>query len=393
MNDEIKTILANGENSFVEFKRPSVSPQSMAEEIVAFANGAGGSIYIGVEDDGSVTGIDIERKGVLEEKVMNICRSSINPPLIPIYETFRIDDQWIARVTISEGIEKPYQTIKGRYLIRVGTTRRTTSREELSRLFQGARIIHIDDYPISGLGLPNLDMNKTKEYFRNTYEIDFDELRDAEIERLLENACILGMVQGKLSVTIAGLIFFQKKDGPVSPFERYFPQGAIQFVAYEDDDQTAILDRLDVYRACPEAVDDVVQKIRINWKTPSRIVGLKREEIPFPTEIFRELVVNAVIHRDYSLNSPTQVRMFPDRIEVVTPGRLVNTVTVERMKAGISVLRNPLLVKFMQNFRYADQLGRGIPMILRRIEKMKGWSLDLIAEEHRLISVVRKMEA
>ena len=155
-------------------------------------------------------------------------------------------------------------------------------------------------------------------------------------------------------------------------------------------DMDAILDRLAVYRACPEAIDDVVQKIRLNWKTPSHISGLKREEAPFPAEVFRELIVNAVVHRDYSISSRIQVRMFPDRVEVVTPGRLVNTVTIERMKAGISVLRNPLLVKFMQNYRYADQLGRSIPIILRRIEKMGGFALELSAVEEQFWAVLRK---
>ncbi len=388
---DIHRILENGENSLVEFKEASVSPNSLAEEIVAFANGSGGSILIGVADDGTVTGIDIGRKAVLEEKVMNICRSSINPPLIPLYETIRVGEKWIARIVIAGGLEKPYQTAQGRFLVRVGTTRRVTSREELLRLFQGARVIHIDDHPIAGTEKRHLDTDKIKDYFRTTYELNLDEMPGGDVDQLLTNACILGTIQGKVCATLAGLLYFQKGNGPMSPIERFMPQAGIQLVVYDGDDRADILDRIDVYRACPEAIDDIVQKIRINWKTPSRIIGLKREEISFPASVFRELIVNAVIHRDYTINSQVQVRMYPGRIEVISPGRLVNTVTVDRMKAGISVLRNPLLVKFMQNFRYADQLGRGIPMVLRKIEKMPGWALDLIAEEHRFLAVLKNI--
>jgi len=73
---------------------------------------------------------------------------------------------------------------------------------------------------------------------------------------------------------------------------------------------------------------------------------------------------------------------------VITPGRLVNTVTIEKMKAGISIPRNPILIKFMQNYRYADQLGRGIPMILKQVEKMPGYSFDLIEDEDRLFAAL-----
>lgn len=390
MDDRLSQILQNGENSLVEFKLAEVSPQSLAEEIAAFANTAGGSIFIGVADDGAVPGIDAGRKAQLEEKVMNICRHNINPPIIPIYETIRLGDKWIARVTIAEGIEKPYQTVQGKYLVRVGSTRRTTSREELLRLFQNARVFHIDDAPVAGTTLESLDLSKLSAYFRDIYDLTIKDMNEPDQEQLFVNAGILGKVQEKVCATVTGLVFFALDEYPISIFERYLPQAGMQFVAYEDDRMESILDTIDIYRSFPEAIDDLVQKIKINWKTPSQVVGLKREEVAFPKEIFRELVVNAVVHRDYSIPRKIQVRMFPGRVEIITPGRLVNTVTVDRMKAGISVLRNPILVKFMQNYRYADQLGRGIPMILRRIEKMKTHELDLIPEDHQFTAIFLK---
>jgi len=170
MYKPIQNILENGENSLVEFKEVTIAPQSLAEEIVAFSNSrSGGHIYLGVADDGSVTGIDIKKKNVLEETVMNICRNSIIPPLIPIFETIKLKDKWIARLTITEGIKKPYQTIQGKFMIRVGSTKRITSREELLRLFQNARICHIDDYPVSGADPENLDFLKISSYFNDIW--------------------------------------------------------------------------------------------------------------------------------------------------------------------------------------------------------------------------------
>ncbi len=157
-------------------------------------------------------------------------------------------------------------------------------------------------------------------------------------------------------------LFFASDKKPFKGIEKYLPHTGIQFIAYQDQDMEIILDRMDCFETYPEAIDMLVQKIRVNWKTPSRIKGLKREEINFPVRVFRELIVNAVVHRDYSLQGKIQIRMFPERIEIISPGRLANTVTIEKMKAGISIPRNPILLKFMQTFRYADQLGRGIPL-------------------------------
>jgi len=389
MEKEIKNILKNGESSFVEFKEVSVSPQTLAEEIVAFSNVKGGHIFIGVTDEGSVSGIDPARKKNLEETVINICRTSIVPPIIPLYEYIRIEDQWIAKVTIPGGLEKPYRTAQGKYLIRVGSTKRISSREELLRLFQNAMIYHIDDRPVIGSNLQDLNLIKISQYFNDVYDLAWDELELDEQENLLVNSCILAPYESRTYATISGLLFFTAEKKHFNALERYLPHAGIQFVAYQDEDLENILDRLECFKPCPEAIDYVVQKMRLNWKTPSRIQGLKRDEIQFPLKVFRELIVNAIIHRDYSLQAKTNIRMFPGRIEIISPGRLANTVTIAKMKAGISIPRNPILHKFMQTYRYADQLGRGIPMTIQAVQKMPGFGLEFEEKDEQFWAVLK----
>jgi ATP-dependent DNA helicase RecG len=392
MEKNIKNILENGENSFVEFKEVSVSPHTLAEEIVAFSNVRGGYIFIGVTDEGSVSGIDSSRKNVLEETVMNICRNSIVPPIIPLYENIKIGKKWIVKITIAEGLEKPYRTVQGKYLIRVGSTKRISSREELLRLFQNAMIYHIDDRPVIGPTFEDINLKKISNYFNDVYELSFDEMEPDEQKSLLVNSCILAPFESENYATIAGLLFFSSEKKPFNAIEKYLSHAGIQFIAYQDEDMESILDRMECFETCPEAIDSLVQKIRVNWKTPSRIQGLKREEINFPVKVFRELIVNAVVHRDYSLQGKIQIRMFPELIEIISPGRLTNTVTIEKMKAGISIPRNPILLKFMQTYRYADQLGRGIPMTIRAVEKMKGFELEF-KEKDEQFRVVLKIPA
>jgi ATP-dependent DNA helicase RecG len=377
----IETILKNGENSFVEFKAAQSSPVSLAEEIVAFSNTKGGIILIGVNDDGSIKGIEDKKR--LEEWVMNVCRNNVHPPVIPLYEPISLQDKWICKITILEGMEKPYATLQGKYLLRAGTSKRLSSREELLRLFQNAHIHHIDDRPLPESSIGDLEQTKIAQYFQDCYEVDWKGLSLEEKETLLLNACILAQLGEKNCTTISGLLFFGKKQQILSPLEKYLPQAGIVLAVYRSDEMDELLDRFQSYDSSPEIIDHVVQKLKIHWKTPSRIEGMLREENPFPSMVFREILVNAIVHREYSIRANIQIRIFPSRIEILSPGRLVNTVTIAKMKAGISVPRNPILLKFMENYRYADHLGRGIPMIIRKIQKMKGFAIELHEDEEQ----------
>ena len=286
-------------------------------------------------------------------------------------------------------MEKPYRTVQGKYLIRVGSTKRISSREELLRLFQNAMIYHIDDRPVVGSTIEDLNLNKIRRYFADVYELSWEEMEPDEQQSLLLNSCILAPFESRAYATITGILFFSQKKGLFNALEKYLTHAGIQFVAYEDEEMVSILDRMECFEPFPQGIDHIVQKIRLNWKTSSLIQGLQRQEVHFPVKVFRELIVNAVVHRDYSLQAKIQVRMFPGRIEIISPGRLANTVTIEKMKAGISIPRNPILLKFMQTYRYADQLGRGIPMTIRAIQKMPGFELEFEERNEQFWAVLK----
>ena len=122
----------------------------------------------------------------------------------------------------------------------------------------------------------------------------------------------------------------------------------------------------------PEIVEHAMIIIKNNIKTPSTIIGAKRiEKELMPGIVIREALVNALIHRNYSISgSKVRILMFDDRIEFHSPGRLPNTVTVDKMKIGVTYARNPFLVKYMENLRYIDHLGRGIPMIFKKLKDL-----------------------
>ena len=112
--------------------------------------------------------------------------------------------------------------------------------------------------------------------------------------------------------------------------------------------------------------------IKTNMVVSSRINGLKREDAPhYPDKVFRELVTNACVHRNYSISGSTiRIFIFSDRIEFISPGPLPNTVKIEKLAVGVSFARNPTLVRFMENLGYVDKLGRGLPMVCQEAKKL-----------------------
>lgn len=360
--DEIREIINNGENSYIEFKEEGIKAKDLAEEIVAFANSEGGTILIGVDDDGNIAGVS---ETLLEEKVMNVCRNNCIPNIIPEFQSVDMDGKIIAIVTISKGLNKPYYTTDHKYYIRVGTTKRIASREELLRLFEANGALHFDISPVEGTSVKDLNLDVVREYFFRYNAFDLYEESKESVQRILINADIMTETNGNVPCTVGGLLVFGKNP------ERRLPQNGISFAHFKGIEITdELVDKKIITGRIQDIAEQIMVVLKNNMKTPSVINGLKREDNEeYPMLVLREAIVNTLVHRNYSIiGSKIRIFMFEDRVEFHSPGRLPNTVTIEKMKIGISYARNPFLVKYMENLRYIDQLGRGIPMILKSMK-------------------------
>ena len=143
--EQIEQLTKQGENSVVEFKTSEVRPESLAREIVSFANSSGGTILIGVEDSGKITGVDQHQT---ETWVANIVRNNVIPAIAPQITEWELSRKKMLAIEVSRGLDKPYQTLDGKFWIRVGSTNRMATKEELSRLFQQAGLVHFDVAPL-----------------------------------------------------------------------------------------------------------------------------------------------------------------------------------------------------------------------------------------------------
>ena len=359
---DITTLLAQGEHASLEFKLEDVRPESLAKELVAFSNTLGGVVLIGVADDGAIHGV--ADRALIEQRVINVARHNVVPAIDPELSWVRIEDRDVCRVTVGKGTAKPYQTLDGKFLIRVGSTNRQATKEELSRLFQAAGLVHFDISPVEQTGPEDLDESRLQTYWHTYYQIDYHRLDSDERLNLLLNADLLSLHEGVPVCTIGGLLMFGRQP------QRRLPQSAIQFAAFDGLDITdPLLDKKELTGALPDLIENAAALIRLLVPKPSTLDGLRREEQErIPPTALREALVNAVCHRDYSItHRRIQIFLFRDRLEVQSPGRLPNTLNLQKIRYGNSAPRNLLLLKYLDNMRYIDGLGRGIPLMIKAL--------------------------
>lgn len=396
---ELLETLANGENSGVEFRRDDLSPQDLAGELVAFSNLEGGMVVLGVEDDGTVSGLT-RPPSDLEEWARSVCRDKIRPPIVPFFTTMREfeDDKDIAIVRVSRGynVHALRHDNAERYLIRFGTRSLDPRPEELDQLFRRGRATRVELQPVSGTAIEHLDRRRLRNCFRDIRELDLPADHDEDAWRfLLSNTWM--MAEG--CVTVGGLLLFG------STPNRFLPHAGISAAAYPGTDKDCaareraalrgpITPLLDANGDLVEAglVEQALEFVRRN--APGSVAiedGAGRaERSAYPDEVLREAVVNALVHRDYLLaDADIELSVYSDRLEVASPGCLPSGITPDRMRLGTRTTRNELLKAIMDQYRYyrcSENAGPGgRRIIIEGMREHNGTEPGLIEQDERFI--------
>ena len=374
---DILEIISKGENSAIEFKSSLVKPNSLAKEIVAFANVNGGIIFIGVSDSGEIEGVDESKN--YEEWIASISRNNVIPAIDIVFETHTINKVDIVILNVPKGKDKPYQTNDNKFLVRVGSTNRSATQAELMRLFQQVGFFHFDATGVSVSSIRDLNFSLIDNYF-NRYNFDFISEEENEKEILLQNVDIL---TADKKLTVAGLLIFG-----MNP-QKYLPHASISFAHFNGNDiSDELIDKQIIDGNLQNQIDRAFAIVKNNILHQSKIDKTKRFETSFnySDKVFRELITNACVHRNYSIKgSAIRIFLFNNRLEIMSPGRLPNTITVDKLRYGVSYSVNQVIVKFMENLRYIDKLGRGLPMVYNEATKNnKKVKFEEIGEEFKV---------
>ncbi len=345
-SENLKQIFALGESSVVELKREDVHTDSLAKVIVAFSNFEGGDIWVGVEDNGMVSGITHPR---LEEKIVQICRNNISPPVIPNIQLHIVEGKKILQVGIPKGTAKPYRT-QDKFYIRAGSLSVEPTNEELVRLFQEGEQFHFEVKTVFGTSINDIDRIKLNVYLQEYRKIEYNE---EELPTLLQNLKIL---DEEYRLTIVGLIFFGKN------IPHYLPQAGIDLALFGGEDKTSdILDRKTVTEDIPFNIQAAINFVKFNSRVQYYFPkdSIQRKEVAdYEAFVVRELIANACQHRDWTIyGQQIRVYMFSDRMEVFSPGRLPNTMNLSNALSGVSYYRNPIHAQLLRDFDITERTG------------------------------------
>jgi ATP-dependent DNA helicase RecG len=360
---ELLEIINRGEDSKNQFKANFTNVDSLAAEIVAFSNSQGGRLIIGVSDDGNVTGLskaDITR---LNNLISNAATQSVRPPINPFTENVALPGGLVMVLTIPQGISRPYMDNNGAIWVKSGADKRkVTSREEMQRIFQASGLIHADEVPAKNMTIADLDRDYFKKFFQEQYGEPLDD-NPVPLPQLLEN---MGIMKDGI-FNIAGALFFAQN------LEFRLPIFCTKCVVYPGNDihVSKYLDSEDIHGKFIEVYQRSLSFISRNLR---RIQGDKSinstGELEIPKITLEEVIVNALVHRDYFVPAPIRIFIYDNRIEIISPGHLPNNLTVENIKNGISMSRNFIIASYAAKIFPYRGLGNGIKRALKEYPKI-----------------------
>ncbi|MFH0878603.1 MAG: RNA-binding domain-containing protein [Lentisphaerota bacterium] len=359
-------LIGHGEDSRNQFKREPIGAKDLAEEMVAFSNGTGGHIIFGVDDDGRVTGLSERDIQAINSQLSDAANDKVRPSIYPKTEIHRIgeNNQLVLVVVVPEGISKPYADKSGAFWVKSGADkRRITAREEIQRMLQSSMLIHADELSVEGTTTSDVDMDHFGTFFAQQYGETLDtalERDDIPVGQLLNN---LGLARAG-NLNLAGLLLFGRNP------QRHLPVCVFKAVSFVGNDPAGdrYRDSEDIGGCLRDLHKGAMSFLTRNLRRPQGEKGFNTEgDLEVPVSALEELVVNMLLHRDYFISAPWKVMIFDDRIELISPGMLPNNLTVENIRNGVSVIRNPLIASFATKELPYRGIGTGIRRALAAV--------------------------
>jgi len=352
------------ESSRLEFKSIIPASAKIIRTVIAFCNAKGGKLVIGVTDDGIIEGIpeDIAHQAMewLDHAIYEAC----TPPLLPLIYQQRIDGKLLLIIEVSSGTNKPYYQkslglSEGTFL-RLGRSTVKADADIIEELKWQSRGISYDQLPLYHSSIEDLDRLKIQ-YF-------LDHRRNGIISPMTEDVLrsyeIIKKEHTTDYATVAGMLLFGK-----SP-QQFLSEAYILCCHFSDfKDREAIASRIckgTLFEQFDESFDFIMERINKSFKIEKK----KREEHwEIPPIAIREVLMNAILHRNYHINAPVKISIYSDRIEFFSPGGLPGPMDTSELESGITYVRNTCIAKVLWEAQYIEKMGSGFITLFKSYRK------------------------
>jgi predicted HTH transcriptional regulator len=349
---DLVELLKRPEGKTLEFKRDLSSPDGALKTIVAFANTAGGTLLVGVEDRSRhVRGVPDALE--LEERLASLVSDGITPRIVPEIEILPWRRTQVLALQVHPSASRPHHLTRegpaGGVYVRVGSTNRRADAELIEELRRFARGEGFDEQPMPGLDSEDLDFRAASESFAAVRKLA---RRDLETLRLVTKH------QGRDVPTVGGMLLF----GQPAARARHFPDAWIQAGRFQGSNRSRIIDHTEIRSLPARAIEEAIAFVQKHTLHGAEIGAVRRtERWSAPPVAVREGVVNAVVHTDYAQRgAPLRLSIFDDRLEVENPGLLPFGLTVDDLPRGVSKLRNRVIGRVFHALGLIEQWGSGI---------------------------------
>ena len=361
---DIKEIIKKPEDRRLEFKQNIPVDDKLERTAIAFSNSAGGDIYLGVsEKPRKVIGFKESEIMKLEEKISSRLYENCAPLISFNIAFINVNNKYIIKITIYPGMQSPYYIKnagfeKGTY-IRVGSTNRLADYDVIRELERRRRNISYDSIPVYELNEKDLMLTGfIKAYKKFTKKT----INKAGLSKL----GLLHKEENKYIPTNAAVLL-----SGLNLKNKFFPYAKIECARFKGTKTNETLDSASVESPVYAQPDEVMYFIQKNIRKGSTIGLVYREERwEYPLSALRELIINAIIHRDYSqLGRDIKVAIFDDMIEITSPGTLPLGIDIENLSSGQSEIRNRILAPIFKEMKLIEQWGTGFRKFFLAMEE------------------------
>ena len=345
---DIKEILKKGESKTLEFKERIPKSKQISKTAIAFANGAGGKILIGINDDREIVGID-ETQDIFKiyDDINTMIYDSCYPNIYTEIYTENRENKTIIVVEVFPGNLKPYylksEGKENGVYIRIGAINRKASYENILELERQRRNISFDEEIDLNLTFENFDFSFLEEKFKENN-------KEFSVEKLL-NLGLLKKEGNELKVTRGAAIL-----------SGFYENTTINCARFKGNTKDIFLDKKEFSGNIFEKIENIQLFLKNHLKISSEFENFQRKDrLEIPMLALREGIVNAIVHRDYSnMGRDIKIGVYDDIVEIISPGGLPSTLTIEQVYTGRSEIRNKIIARIFKELNYIEKWGSGV---------------------------------
>lgn len=347
--DDIRLLVNAGEGYNAEFKKSvPTKVKDISEEVCAFANAAGGTLLIGVDDQNRLVGVEIDNA---KRSAIQNSLSEITPHLSCHLDLIEVDGRTIAVIEVPSGPQKPY-VLSGVIYVRIGpNTQKLTTAEQMRDFFQQAIKIYFDEVPCLEFK-PSTMLDAA---FLPIFKAESGISAGVPDEQLFQNLRVYTEDQ---SFKNGAVLFFGKQP------EEILDKAIIRCIAFQGQDKRYIIDDKvfggNLWQQYRQAMQWVRGKLNVRYDIEGQGGGPRKEIWEIPETVFKEAIINALSHRDYyEKGAVIHIEVFDNRVEISNPGGLVSAIS-EKEFGKKSHSRNPLIFGLFARMQLVEQVGSGI---------------------------------